>query len=95
MKKEYDKMGNTKNICITINAKDLKSIDDYCTVHSMTRSKFLLQSALEKVWTENIADGLLLLNQYFSRANSKEFLEKEDRELLEKAAALLKGVQGV
>lgn len=80
-----------KTINISISENDLKKIDDYCTCHNLTRSKFLLSSAIEKVYVEEMANSLLLANQYLRNVAGKDAIQEEDREMIEKALNLMRG----
>lgn len=80
-----------KTINISISENDLKRIDNYCTCHNLTRSKFLLSSAIEKVYVEDLANTLLLANQYLKNIAGKDVLDQEDKEMLEKALNLMRG----
>lgn len=79
-----------KTINISLSENDLKRIDDYCTCHNLTRSKFLLHSALEKVYVEDLANNLLLANQYLRNVAEKDVIEEEDRKMIEKALNLMR-----
>ena len=80
-----------KTINISITENDLKKIDVYCTCHNLTRSKFLQNSAIEKVYVEDLANNLLLANQYLRDVAGKDVIEEEDREMIEKALNLMRG----
>ena len=80
-----------KTINISVSERDLKKIDDYCTCHNLTRSKFLLSSAIEKVCVEDLANSLLLANHYLRDVAGKDVIEKEDKEMIEKALNLIRG----
>lgn len=80
----------TKTINISVNEKDLKKIDDYCACHNLTRSKFMLQSSIEKCYVEDMANGLLLVNRYLRKSNGGSVLG-DDKKLLERAVELLGG----
>lgn len=81
----------TKTISISISENDLRVIDDYCTCHNLTRSKFLLGSAIEKVQVENMANSLLLVNKYLRVVADKDILEEEDRAMIEQALKIMRG----
>ena len=80
-----------KTVNISMSEEDLKKIDDYCACHNLTRSKFMLSSAIEKVYVENLADSLLLANQYLCKVAEKEVIEQQDKEMLEQALKLIRG----
>lgn len=75
----------TKTISISMSENDIQMIDQYCMAHSLTRSKFMVQTAIEQIFVERMADGLLLLNKYYKKATDGTVLTPEDKELLEKA----------
>lgn len=56
-----------KTINISLSAGDLADIDTYCDIHTLTRSKFFVQAALEKVQTEHLANSLILLTGYMDK----------------------------
>lgn len=56
-----------KTINISLSAGDLADIDTYCDIHTLTRSKFIVQAALEKVQTEHLANSLILLTGYMDK----------------------------
>lgn len=81
----------SKSINVSMSEKDLEKIDVYCTMHEITRSKFLVQCALEKVYVADLADGILLLNQVLTKANKECALSDEDRNMLETVSKLVNG----
>lgn len=83
----------SKTVNISMSEKDLKRIDEYCLIHNLTRSKFMLAASLQTIYAEDIANGLLLVNTYLRRAeDGKRIVNAEDRKLLEKALEYLGGV---
>lgn len=80
-----------KLVNISVNEEDLKKIDAYCMAHNLTRSKFMLESSIEKVFVEDMANGLLMINKYLRKADGGSVLG-EDKELLERAVELLGGM---
>ena len=80
-----------KTIGISMSESDIRKIDQYCMAHSLVRSKFMVQAALEKVYVADMADGLILFNQYYKKVFDGSVLTEEDSKLLEQAVMLLKG----
>lgn len=83
----------TKTINISISENDLRKIDDYCTCHNLTRSKFLLSSAIEKIHNEEISNSLLLLNQYVRVIAKKNVLDENDVLVVEKILDLIRNIK--
>lgn len=79
-----------KTINISLNDGDLADIDTYCTMHNLTRSKFFVQSALEKVQQSHIADSLILLNGYLDKIDCGEFMSEGDLRDLSDITRVLK-----
>lgn len=74
----------TKAVNISVSDGDLADIDMYCSMHNITRSKFFVQSALEKVQVEHIANSLILISGYLDRIESGEVISEDDkRDLLD------------
>ena len=71
----------TKTISMSINDGDLADINTYCTMHNLSRSKFFIQSALEKIQVEHVANGLILISGYLDR-NENNVLTEEDKKNL-------------
>lgn len=83
----------TKTINISVTEADLRRLDDYCVLHNLTRSKFMLEASLEKVYVEDMANGLLMMNKYLGKVKDDSLISDDDRALLERAAVLLGVVQ--
>lgn len=81
-------------ISISMTEGDLADIDTYCTMHSLTRSKFMVQAALEKVQVEHLINSLILLTGYAERFERQAKLEgKADLEELKRLDELIKFVK--
>lgn len=72
----------TKTISISVNDNDIKDIDTYCTMHSLTRSKFFVQSALEKVQVEHVANSMIFICGMLDRGEMNGVLNEEDEKML-------------
>lgn len=84
----------SKVINISINENDLGDIDTYCTMHNLTRSKFFVQSALEKVQIEHMANGLILISGYLDKLD-EGILTDEEKNDLKAVLRVYKGVSYV
>ena len=82
----------SKTVNISMSEADLAKIDAFCLSHDLTRSKFMVEAALEKTWVEDMANGLLCINTYLRRADGGKLIGEEDTALLKKALEKLKGV---
>ena len=81
----------SKTISISLSERDLAEIDNYCTMHELTRSKFFVQSAIEKVGFSHLVDSLILMNGYLDRIDRNESLDEKDRKLLREIAEYYAG----
>ena len=81
----------SKTITISLSERDLAEIDNYCTMHELTRSKFFVQSAIEKVGFSHLVDSMILLNGYLDKIDNNEVLEEKDRKLLREIAQYYAG----
>ena len=81
----------TKTINISISGDDLKRIDDYCLLHNLSRSKFFLQSVLEKIDVADMIDSLDIISKTLSSASIKGVLSDSDMSDLKTALRLVKG----
>lgn len=73
-----------KTINISLSAGDLADIDTYCDMHTLTRSKFFVQAALEKVQAEHLVNSMILLIGYIDKLEKMtEGKAKMDVETLE------------
>ena len=72
----------SKVLTISMAENDLKEIDAYCTMHELTRSKFMVQSALEKVQQESVANSLIMLCDYLSKTGNLDILSEKDRDVI-------------
>lgn len=68
----------SKTITISMSEDDIKNIDTYCTMHELTRSKFMVQAALEKVQQESVANTLVMLCDYLSKTGKLDILSEND-----------------
>jgi len=82
-----------KKISISLKDTDLKRIDDYCNIHNLTRSQFMVECTIEKMIVEDVANGFTMLNKYLSKLDYGEMVSEEDKKLLEHAIALFKGMK--
>lgn len=80
-----------KTINISLSSGDLADIDTYCSMHTLTRSKFFVQSALEKVQTEHLANSLILLTGYMDKMEKiSDGAIKPDKEMMEDMKTMVK-----
>lgn len=84
----------SKTITISMSENDLADIDSYCTMHELTRSKFFVQSALEKVGFSRLVDSMILLNGYLDRLDRGQVLDEEDRKMLKDVLRYYSGEKG-
>lgn len=82
-----------KKINISVQEKDLKKIDDYCKIHNLTRSQFMVECSIEKTFIEDMANGFIILNKYLGKLDYNKVLEEGDRKLLEHAMELFNGLR--
>lgn len=68
----------SKTITISMSENDIKNIDTYCTMHELTRSKFMVQASLEKVQQESVANSLIMLCDYLNKTGKLDILSEKD-----------------
>lgn len=69
----------SKTITISMSENDIKNIDTYCTMHELTRSKFMVQASLEKVQQEFIANYFGMLCDHLSKTGNLDgIVDKND-----------------
>ena len=93
-KEECERMNMTKpevkTINISLSAGDLADIDTYCDLHTLTRSKFFVQAALEKVQVEHLSNSLILLTGYMDKLERvSEGKIKFDKETMDDMRAMV------
>lgn len=72
---------NLKTIGVSVNKGDLADIDTYCTMHNLTRSKFFVQAALEKVQVEHLANALIFISGYLDKVDENKVSEADRKQL--------------
>lgn len=72
---------DSKTINISVSTNDLIDIDNYCTMHNLTRSKFFVLSAIEKVQASHLVDSLILLNGILEKRHFEEISDQEKEDL--------------
>lgn len=78
-----EKRRETKIINISMDAEDLKEIDLYCMAHNLTRSKFMVQSAVQALEVEKVCNATMRLNKLLLEYSKKGYLEKDDLKALD------------
>lgn len=79
-----------KTVNISLEDSDLKLIDDWCMAHSLPRSKFFVQVALDKVNAEKLANAILNLSICASNLALKGDLTESERAMLVSIDNLMK-----
>ena len=78
-----EKGKGTKIITISMTEEDLKEIDLYCMAHNLTRSKFMVQSAVQALEVEKVCNATMRLNKLLLEYSKKGYLEKDDLKALD------------
>lgn len=79
---------DTKIITISMNAEDLKEIDLYCMAHNLTRSKFMVQCAIQSLEMEKVYNATVVLNRTLSGLAEKGYIDAKDKSVIEAVKVL-------
>lgn len=74
---------------ISMSDEDIRNIDAYCNAHNLTRSKFMVQCALDKIQVEQVANCLSLISAYLSKTDIDGVLSDDDKMVLHYAVNLV------
>lgn len=71
--------------------EDVEAIDRYCMAHNLTRSKFMVQSALQALEVEKLYNATVLMNKTLQEYKEKGFVDTEDTKLLDALQTIMGG----
>ena len=80
-----------KTVNISLESSDLEAIDKYCLAHNLTRSKFMLQSTIQALEVERLANATRLLYQSLDKFRETGKVDREGCEELERLETLIRG----
>ena len=80
-----------KTVNISVTEEDLERIDKYCMAHNLTRSKFMLQSTIQALEVEQMANATRLLYQSLDRYRETGKLDESDTQELKTLEQLIRG----
>ena len=82
----------TKTINVSMSENDAREIDLFCKAHNLTRSKFLVQCALQCMYAEQTRDAVKYLGNQLMKIRLEGGLETADIKRLESMCEMLGGV---
>lgn len=83
-----EKRRETKTINISMDTEDLREIDLYCMCHNLTRSKFMVQCAIQSLEMEKVYNATVVLNGTLSRLAEKGYIDEKDKSVVEAVKVL-------
>lgn len=84
----------TKTINISINSEDLRAIDDYCSAHNLTRSKFIIFNTLQAIQAERIASATMQMVHVMENFSKSGKLSEADKADFERIQTLMGVIYG-